>query len=79
MPWSEVIQNVSESTCFEPEDVKVVLDAVKELATEEVNVGRVFYFPGLATFRVDTKPRVVATVCEGKAWNRISVYVLGRR
>ena len=64
MPWSEVIQKVSESTYFEPEDVKVVIDAVKSLATQEVKEGRVFYIPGLASFRVEAKEtRVVATAC----------------
>ena len=29
MPWSSVIQDISESTLLEPEDVKLVLDAVK--------------------------------------------------
>jgi len=77
MPWSTVIQEISASTLLEPEDVKLVLDEVKRLGTEEVMNGHTFVFPGLAMFKMDEQPRVVARACEGKAWECMNVY--GRR
>ena len=65
------------STLLEPEDVKLVLDEVKRLGTKEVMNGHTFVFPGLAMFKVDERPRVVARACEGKAWECMNVY--GRR
>ena len=53
MPWSSVIQEISESTLLEPEDVKLVLDGVKDLSTKGVMVGRAFVFPGRAMFKVE--------------------------
>ena len=73
MPWSSVIQKISESTFLEPEDVKLVLDGVKELSTKEVMAGRAFVFPGLAVFKME-QPRVVARACEGRAWKEMNVY-----
>ena len=29
---------------------------------------------GLASFKLDTQPRVTATVAEGRAWGSVSVY-----
>ena len=69
-----MIQEISESTLLEPEDVKLVLDAVKELGSKEVMVGRAFVFPGIAMFKVEKQPRVVARACEGRAWNCMNVY-----
>ena len=74
MPWSSVIQEISESTLLEPEDVKLVLDGVKDLSTKEVMAGRAFVFPGLAMFKLEQKPRVVARACEGRAWDCTNVY-----
>ena len=74
MPWSSVIQEISESTLLEPEDVKLVLDGVKDLSTKEVMAGRAFVFPGLAMFKVEKQPRVVSRACEGRAWNCMNVY-----
>ena len=39
MPWSTVIQQISACTLLEPEDVKLVLDVVKRLSTQEVISG----------------------------------------
>ena len=74
MPWSTVIQEISASTLLEPEDVKLVLDEVKRLGTEEVMNGHTFVFPGLAMFKLEQKPRVVARACEGRAWGCMNVY-----
>ena len=74
MPWSTVIQEISASTLLEPEDVKLVLDEVKRLGTEEVMNGHTFVFPGLAMFKLQQKPRVVARACEGRAWKEMNVY-----
>ena len=74
MPWSTVIQEISVSTLLEPEDVKLVLDEVKRLGTKEVMNCHTFVFPGLAMFKMDEQPRVVARACEGKAWDCTNVY-----
>ena len=74
MPWSTVIQEISVSTLLEPEDVKLVLDEVKRLGTEEVMNGHTFVFPGFAMFKLQQKPRVVAHACEGRAWGCMNVY-----
>ena len=74
MPWSTVIQEISASTLLEPEDVKLVLDEVKRLGTEEVMNGHTFVFPGLAMFKLQKKPHVVARACEGRAWKEMNVY-----
>ena len=74
MPWSTVIQEISASTLFEPEDVKLVLDDVKRLSTEEVMNGHTFVFPGLAIFKMNEHLRVVARACEGRAWKCMNVY-----
>ena len=74
MPWSTVIQEISVSTLLEPEDVKLVLDEVKRLGTKEVMNGHTFVFPGLAMFKLEQKPRVVARACEGRAWGCMNVY-----
>ena len=62
------------STLLEPEDVKLVLDEVKRLGTKEVMNGHTFVFPGLAMFKLEQKPRVVARACEGRAWGCMNVY-----
>ena len=74
MPCSTVIREISASTLFEPEDVKLVLDDVKRSSTEEVMNGHTFLFPGLALFKMDDEKRVVARACEGRAWNCVNVY-----
>ena len=74
MPWSTVIQEISVSTLLEPEDVKLVLDEVKRLGTKEVMNGHTFVFPGLAMFKLQKKPYVVARACEGRAWKEMNVY-----
>ena len=74
MPCSTVIREISASTLLEPEDVKLVLDDVKRLSTEEVMNGHTFLFPGLALFKMDDEKRVVARACEGRAWNCVNVY-----
>ena len=74
MPWSTVIQEISVSTLLEPEDVKLVLDEVKRLGTKEVMNGHTFVFPGLAMFKLQKKPHVVARACEGRAWKEMNVY-----
>ena len=74
MPWSTVIQQISAATLLEPEDVKLVLDDVKRLSTEEVMNGHTFLFPGLAIFKMNEQQRVVARACEGLAWNGMNVH-----
>jgi len=74
MPWSTVIREISASTLLEPEDVKLVLDDVKRLSTQEVMSGHTFLFPGLALFKMNDEKRVVARACEGRAWNGANVY-----
>ena len=74
MPCSTVIREISASTLLEPEDVKLVLDDVKRLSTEEVMNGHTFLFPGLAMFKMNDQGRVVARACEGRAWNCVNVY-----
>ena len=74
MPWSTVIREISASTLLEPEDVKLVLDGVKDLSTKEVMAGRAFVFPGLAMVKVEKQPRIVARACEGRAWKEMNVY-----
>ena len=74
MPWSTVIQEISVSTLLEPEDVKLVLDEVKRLGTKEVMNGHTFVFPGLAMFKLQQNPHVVARACEGRAWKEMNVY-----
>ena len=74
MPCSSVIQEICESTLLEPEDVKLVLDGVKDLGTKEVMAGRAFVFPGLAMFKMEKQSRVVSRACGGRAWNGMNVY-----
>ena len=74
MPWSTVIREISASTLLEPEDVKLVLDVVKRLSTQEVMSGHTFLFPGLAMFEMNDEKWVVARACEGRAWNGVNVY-----
>ena len=74
MPCSTVIREISASTLLEPEDVKLVLDDVKRLSTEEVMNGHTFLFPGLGMFKMNDQGRVVARACEGRAWNCVNVY-----
>ena len=74
MPWSTVIQEISAPTLLEPEAVRLVLDEVKRLGTEEVMNGHTFVFPGLAMFKLQKKPHVVARACEGRAWGGMTVY-----
>ena len=74
MPCSTVIREISASTLFEPEDVKLVLEVVKRLSSQEVMSGHTFLFPGLALFKMDDEKRVVARACEGRAWNCVNVY-----
>ena len=74
MPWSTVIQQISAATLLEPEDVKLVLEVVKRLSTQEVMSGHAFLFPGLAMFKMNDQNRVVARACEGRAWNCVNVY-----
>ena len=52
-PWSTVIQQISAATFLEPEDVKLVLEVVKRLSSQEVMSGHTFLFPGLALFKMD--------------------------
>ena len=74
MPWSTVIQQISAATLLEPEDVKLVLEVVKRLSTQEVMSGHTFLFPGLALFKMNDEKRVVARACEGKAWKGVNDY-----
>ena len=74
MPWTNVIKLISDSTLLEPEDVRLVLQQVKEVGVAELRAGRSFNFKGLAKFKLDTQPRVTATVAEGRAWGSVSVY-----
>ena len=74
MPWSTVIQQISAATLLEPEDVKLVLDVVKRLSTQEVMSGHTFLFFGFAMFKMNDEKRVVAHACEGRAWNGVNVY-----
>ena len=77
MPWSTVIQEISAATLLEPEDVKLVLDVVKRLSTQEVMSGHTFLFPGFVMFKLNDQNRVVARACEGRAWNSVNVYNRG--
>ena len=77
MPWSTVIQQISAATLLEPEDVKLVLEVVKRLSSQEVMSGHTFLFPGLAMFKMTDQNRVVARACEGRAWNSVNVYSRG--
>ena len=52
--------------------VKLITDAVKEVATEEINAGRAFHFRGLASFKLVTGPRVEAQVTQGRAFDSIA-------
>ena len=74
MPCSTVIREISASTLLEPEDVKLVLEVVKRLSSQEVMSGHTFLFPGLALFKMNDEKRVVARACEGRAWNGVNVY-----
>ena len=71
MPWNEVIRKVGENTFIDSVTVKLILDAVKVVATEEIKEGRAFHFRGLAGFKLVTGPRVVAQAAEGRAFDAI--------
>ena len=77
MPWSTVIQQISAATLLEPEDVKLVLEVLKRLSSQEVMSGHTFLFPGLAMFKMNDQGRVVARACEGRAWDGVNVYSRG--
>ena len=77
MPWSTVIQQISAATLLEPEDVKLVLEVVKRLSTQEVMSGHTFHFPGLAMFKMNDQGRVVSRACEGRAWKGVNVHSRG--
>ena len=74
MPWSVVCETVAEATLFDAEDVKRILENLKQLATKEVMSGHSFNYPGLALFKKESNPRIIATPAEGRAWDCISVY-----
>ena len=78
MPWSVVCQTVAEATLFDAEDVKSIFENLRQLATKEVRSGRSFNYPGLALFKKDRKPRIIATPAEGRAWDCISVWCDGQ-
>ena len=46
MPWANVIKLISDSTLFEPEDVRLVLQRMKEVGVAELRAGRNFNFNG---------------------------------
>ena len=69
-----MIKLISDRTLLEPEDVRLVLQQVKEVGVAELRAGRSFNFKGIASFKLDTQPRVTATVAEGRAWDSVSVY-----
>ncbi|MDA8609280.1 hypothetical protein N9L19_00035 [bacterium] len=79
MPWTQVIQEISEWSIVEPEEVKLVLGAVKDLGTREVKAIHAFFMAGLAISKVEKGPCVVVRACECLEWDCMSAYGLKGR
>ena len=74
MPWSAVIKTVAAKTLMDINSVKLITDAVKLVAEEEILEGRAFHFRGLGSFKLVTGPRIEASAAQGRAYNAVSVF-----
>ena len=78
MPWSAVIKTVAARSFMDINSVKLITDAVKLVAEEEILAGRAFHFRGLGSFKLVTGPRVEASAAQGRAFDAISVLGLAK-
>ena len=78
MPWSDVLKKVSEKTFMDVNSVKIITDAVKQVAEEEIREGRAFHFRGLGSFKLVTGPRIEASAAKGRAFDAVSVLGLAK-
>ena len=72
MPWSAVIKKVAAKSLMDINSVKLITDAVKLVAEEEILEGRAFHFRGLGSFKLVTGPRIEASAAQGRAFNAVS-------
>ena len=54
--------------------VKLITDAVKLVAEEEILEGRASHFRGLGSFKLVIVPRIEASAAQGHAFNAVSVF-----
>ena len=78
MPWSGVIKTVAARSFMDIQTVKLVTEAVKQVAQEEILAGRTFHFRGLCSLKLVTSPRVEASAAQGRAFDAISVLGLAK-
>ena len=78
MPWSAVIKTVAARSFMDINSVKLITDAVKLVAEEEILAGRAFHFRGLCSLKLVTSPRVEASAAQGRAFDAISVLGLAK-
>ena len=78
MPWNTVIKKVAAKSFMDINSVKLITDAVKLVAEEEILAGRAFHFRGLGSFKLVTGPRVEASAAQGRAFDAISVLGLAK-
>ena len=78
MPWSAVIKKVAAKSFSDINSVKVITDALKLVAEEEILAGRAFHFRGLGSFKLVTGPRVEASAAQGRAFDAVSVLGLAK-
>ena len=78
MPWSAVIKKVAAKSYMDTNSVKLITDAVKLVAEDEILAGRAFHFRGLGSFKLVTGPRVEASAAQGRAFDALSVLGLAK-
>ena len=78
MPWNDVIKKVAAKTFMDFTTVKLITDAVKQVAEEEFREGRAFHYRGLGSFKLVTGPRVEASAAQGRAFDAVSVLGLAK-
>ena len=73
MPWSAVIKTVAARSFMDINSTKLIIDALKNVAEEEILAGRTFHFRGLCSLKLVTSPRVDASAAQGRAFDAMSV------
>ena len=72
--WNAVIKKVAAKSFMDIRSVKLITDAVRVVAEEEILQGQAFHFRGLGSFKLVTGPRIEASAAQGRAFNAVSVF-----
>ena len=78
MPWSGVIKATAARSFMDINSTKLIIDALKNVAEEEILAGRAFHFRGLCSLKLVTGARVEASAAQGRAFDAISVLGLAK-